>query len=214
MRAADECHPLPDQLHPCSWFSWFCSNPILRLNLQPRRSMRFTTPSIASAGESVFASEKYSFPKPEFPSRLLVSSPASALRFHFFGWLSSLFVFYFPRSCDLVFFRTPNAPNSFELSPCGASLANQDVRLREGSRLFCSSSREGDANAAIRNQVSEMRGSCFRAFFESSVLPPITRKNMCHFTRRSFQPSSFEDPLPNLLRDSYPSFSFEVATPS
>jgi len=23
MRAADECHPLPDQLHPCSWFSWF-----------------------------------------------------------------------------------------------------------------------------------------------------------------------------------------------
>jgi hypothetical protein len=30
MRAANECHPLPDQLHPCSWFSWFCSKLILR----------------------------------------------------------------------------------------------------------------------------------------------------------------------------------------
>jgi len=32
MRAADECHPLPDQLHPCSRFSWFSSIRILRLN--------------------------------------------------------------------------------------------------------------------------------------------------------------------------------------
>jgi hypothetical protein len=55
--------------------------------------MRFTTPSIASAGESFFALEKCSFPKPEFPSLLLVSSPASALRFHFFEWLSELLGF-------------------------------------------------------------------------------------------------------------------------
>jgi len=82
MRAADECHPLPDQLHPCSWFSWFCSlvNDFgLATNLlkpsQPRRSMRFTTPSIASAEKPVFGSEKYSFPKPWFPSPLLFRHP-------------------------------------------------------------------------------------------------------------------------------------------
>jgi len=123
MRAAADCHPLPDQLHPCSWFSWFCSSPTLRLNSQPRRSMRFTTPSIASAGESVFAFEKYSFPKPEFPSHLLVSSPASALRFHFFEWLSKLLVSYASARRD-------------------PALSSRDFRLREGSRLFCSSSRE------------------------------------------------------------------------
>jgi len=33
MRAADECHPLPDQLHPCSRFSWFSSVPSFKLSL-------------------------------------------------------------------------------------------------------------------------------------------------------------------------------------
>jgi len=153
----------------------------LRKNLsifsEPERSMRFTTPSIASAGESVFAFEKCSFPKPDVPTPLLFSSPASAPRFHFFEWLSKLLGFY---------------PERLTHPP----LSKQDVQLREGSRLFCSSSREGDANAAIRNQVPEIRGSSFRANFKSSVLPPITRKNVCHFTRRSFEAPSFEDLKP------------------
>jgi len=118
-------------------------------------------------GSRFLRSENYSFPKPGslrfscFVTRL-------ALRFHFFEWLPKLLGFESSARSDLA-------------------LSSQDFRLREGSRLFCSSSREGDANAAIRNQVPEIRGSCFRAFFESSVLPPITRKNMCHFTRRSFE---------------------------
>jgi hypothetical protein len=65
-----------------------------------------------------------------------VSSPASALRFHFFEWLPKLLVFIFRDLAISV--RAPNAPNSFELTPCGVSLSSQDVRLREGSRLFCS----------------------------------------------------------------------------
>jgi len=42
---------------------------------EPERSMRFTTPSIASAEKPVFGSEKYSFPKPWFPSPLLFRHP-------------------------------------------------------------------------------------------------------------------------------------------
>lgn len=47
---------------------------------EPKRSMRFTTPSIASAGGSVFACEKYSFPQPDSPSLLLFRRPPPSLR--------------------------------------------------------------------------------------------------------------------------------------
>jgi len=46
-----------------------------RPQTEPRRSMRFTTPSIASAGDPVFAFEKYSFPKPGASSPLLFRHP-------------------------------------------------------------------------------------------------------------------------------------------
>jgi len=42
---------------------------------EPRRSMRFTTPSIASAERPIFESEKYSFPKPWSLSPLLFRHP-------------------------------------------------------------------------------------------------------------------------------------------
>jgi len=73
---------------------------------EPERSMRFTTPSIASAEDSVFAFEKYSFPKPEILSPLLFSSPASARRFHLFEWLPRLLVFYF-RDLAIAVLREP-----------------------------------------------------------------------------------------------------------
>jgi hypothetical protein len=128
------------------WFKDFDLATVSLEPSQPRRSMRFTTPSIASAGESVFASEKYSFPKPEFPSPLLLSSPVSALRFHPFGWLSELSQV---NSETLRFrlFRAPSEQRSFER----ALPAERRIE-----RLVCSSSREGDANAAIRKQVPEM----------------------------------------------------------
>lgn len=47
---------------------------------EPKRSMRFTTPSIASAGGSVCACEKYSFPQPDSPSLLLFRRPPPSLR--------------------------------------------------------------------------------------------------------------------------------------
>lgn len=86
---------------------------------QPRRSMRFTTPSIASAGESVFAFENYSFPKPDVPSLLLFSSPASALRFHLFEWLSKLLGFNPSASRDPFRFCHSLRRDSFE-SGCSA----------------------------------------------------------------------------------------------
>jgi hypothetical protein len=76
MRAADECHPLPDQLHPCSSFFRFSAQSALRQFKEPKRSMRFTTPSIASAGDPVFAREKCSFPRPGVPSLLSLRHPS------------------------------------------------------------------------------------------------------------------------------------------
>jgi hypothetical protein len=55
MRAADNCHPLPDQLHPCSSFSRFPrTSPCDAVRSRKDRCV-FTTPSIASAGGPVFA---------------------------------------------------------------------------------------------------------------------------------------------------------------
>jgi hypothetical protein len=54
----------------------------LRKNLatfsEPRRSMRFTTPSIASAGEPVFAIRELFVPEAWFPSLLLFRHPSRA----------------------------------------------------------------------------------------------------------------------------------------
>jgi len=76
MRAADECHPLPDQLHPCSRFFRFSSIRALRLEPEPKRSMRFTTPSIASAGDPVFAiSRSVRSRSLDVPSPLLFRHP-------------------------------------------------------------------------------------------------------------------------------------------
>lgn len=70
MRAADECHPLPDQLHPCSPFFRFPRpSPCDAVRSRKDRCV-FTTPSIASAGGPVFARENYSFPRPGASSLL------------------------------------------------------------------------------------------------------------------------------------------------
>jgi len=96
--------------------------------------MRFTTPSIASAGESVFAFEKYSFPKPELSSPLLFSSPASALRFHFFEWLSELLVLV----SEILRSRLSEVLRLGSSAERDRTLSNPDAQLREGSRLICS----------------------------------------------------------------------------
>jgi len=203
MRAADDCHPLPDQLHPCSWFSWFCSNRYF-YKFAAKKIDAFHDAFDRFRGETGFCDSRSirsrslgSFASP-------VSSPASALRFHLFGWLSELAQIN-SETLRLRLFRAPSKQRSFERA------LRAERRIE---RLVCSSSREGDANAAIRKQVPEIRCSCFRASFAASALPPITRKNMCHFTRRSFEAPSFEDLKPNLLRDSTLDFSPRVATPS
>lgn len=77
MRAADECHPLPDQLHPCSPFFRFPRpSPCDAVRSRKDRCV-FTTPSIASAGGPVFAREKCSFPRPGCLFASLASSSSS-----------------------------------------------------------------------------------------------------------------------------------------
>lgn len=75
MRAADECHPLPDQLHPCSPFFRFPrTSPCDAVRSRKDRCV-FTTPSIASAGGPVFAHENSSFPRPGSSSLLSFRRP-------------------------------------------------------------------------------------------------------------------------------------------
>lgn len=75
MRAADECHPLPDQLHPCSPFFRFPrTSPCDAVRSRKDRCV-FTTPSIASAGGPVFAHENCSFPRPGSSSLLSFRRP-------------------------------------------------------------------------------------------------------------------------------------------
>jgi len=70
MRAADNCHPLPDQLHPCSSFPRFPrTSPCDAVRSREDRCV-FTTPSIASAGGPVFTREKCSFPWAWLPLRV------------------------------------------------------------------------------------------------------------------------------------------------
>jgi len=145
----------------------------LRKNLSifsgPERSMRFTTPSIASAGESVFAFENYSFPKPDVPSPLLFRHPP--LRF------DSIFSNGY-RSCSVFYFRAPREPGPFG---CGCS-AERRVEID----LLKAPVKETQARQS-ETRFPRCDARAFRAFFESSALPLITRKNVCRFTRRSFQ---------------------------
>jgi len=157
MRAADECHPLPDQLHPCSWFSWFCSDSILQPNLQPERSMRFTTPSIASAGESVFAFEKYSFPKPDVPTPLLFRHPPLRFDSIFSNGYRSCSFSYFPKSCDFGFLiRAPHAPASFEAGCLAERRVEIDLLELPWRRRERSNPKPGSLDARLELP------SCFR----------------------------------------------------
>lgn len=84
MRAADNCHPLPDQLHPCSSFFRFPrTSPCDAVRSRKDRCV-FTTPSIASAGGPVFTRENCSFPLAWCLFASLVSSPLSSCRLHVF----------------------------------------------------------------------------------------------------------------------------------
>jgi len=88
MRAADNCHPLPDQLHPCSSFPRFPrTSPCDAVRSREDRCV-FTTPSIAFAGGHVFAPENCSFPWAWCLFASLVSSPLSCCRLRAFAWLS------------------------------------------------------------------------------------------------------------------------------
>lgn len=88
MRAADNCHPLPDQLHPCSSFSRFPrTSPCDAVRSRKDRCV-FTTPSIASAGGPVFAHENCSFPWPGASSRLSFRRLSPGAASTFFAWLS------------------------------------------------------------------------------------------------------------------------------
>jgi hypothetical protein len=70
MRAADNCHPLPDQLHPCSSFFRFPRTSSCDVVRSRKDRCVFTTPSIASAGGPVFTREKCSFPWAWLPLRV------------------------------------------------------------------------------------------------------------------------------------------------
>jgi len=89
----------------------------LRKNLatfsEPRRSMRFTTPSIASAEKPVFGSEKYSFPKPWFPSPLLFRHPPLRFDSIFSNGYRSCSLFYFRDLAISFLFRAPKERESF-----------------------------------------------------------------------------------------------------
>jgi hypothetical protein len=90
MRAADNCHPLPDQLHPCSSFSRFPRpSPCDAVRSRKDRCV-FTTPSIASAGGPVFTRENCSFPWARCLFASLVSSPLSCCRLHAFAMAGGL----------------------------------------------------------------------------------------------------------------------------
>lgn len=85
MRAADNCHPLPDQLHPCSSFSRFPRTSSCDAVRSREDRCVFTTPSIAFAGGPVFALENCSFPGAWCLFASLVSSPLSCCRLHAFA---------------------------------------------------------------------------------------------------------------------------------
>lgn len=137
MRAADKCHPLPDQLHPCSRFFRFSSIPSCD-DIGAEKIDAFHDAFDRFSGGSCFCARELFVPEAWFPFASPASSPASALRSTFSsGWR----------------------------------------RMREGPRSFCSSSREGDASAAIRSGFPECvleLSSIFRKVGFAAVL----RKNV------------------------------------
>jgi len=80
MRAADNCHPLPDQLHPCSSFSRFPRTSSCDAVRSREDRCVFTTPSIAFAGGPVLLSRIVRSQEPGASSRLSFRrlSPAAA----------------------------------------------------------------------------------------------------------------------------------------
>jgi hypothetical protein len=78
MRAADECHPLPDQLHPCSPFFRFSSQPVLRQFKEPKRSMRFHDAFDRFRGRSCFCARELFVPVAWCLFASLVSSRSSS----------------------------------------------------------------------------------------------------------------------------------------
>jgi hypothetical protein len=139
MRAADECHPLPDQLHPCSWFSWFCSNTDLSIKIRSQEDR-----CVSRRLRSLQRGNRF------LRSRSIRSRSLNSLRFSCFrhpplrfdsifsnGYRSCSFLF--PRSCDLGFPKSCDFGSSAKKN---VALSSHDFQLREGSRLFCSSSRE------------------------------------------------------------------------
>jgi len=157
----------------------------LSISSEPKRSMRFTTPSIASAGDSVFASEKYSFPKPDVPSLLLFRHPP--LR------RDSIFSNGY-RSCCLVF--QPNerqsGPGSFEWG------APAERRVEIG--LFNAPVKE------TRTPQSEIRfPKC-----DARALEPFSRVRFC---RRSLEKTCAIS-LAAVFKCKTLAGCFEVATPS
>jgi hypothetical protein len=70
MRAADNCHPLPDQLHPCSSFFRFPRTSPCDVVRSRKDRCVFTTPSIASAGGPFFTHRELFVPEGSASSRL------------------------------------------------------------------------------------------------------------------------------------------------
>lgn len=84
MRAADECHPLPDQLHPCLRFSWFSSSfsfQAFAFDLSRSQEDRCVSRRLRSLqrGMTCFCKSRSVRSRRLVPFASPVSSPASAL---------------------------------------------------------------------------------------------------------------------------------------
>lgn len=88
MRAADDCHPLPDQLHPCSSFFRFPRTSPCDVVRSRKDRCVFTTPSIASAGGPLFTHRELFVPKGSASSRLSFRRLPPPAGSTFFAWLS------------------------------------------------------------------------------------------------------------------------------
>lgn len=169
----------------------------LRKNLatfsEPRRSMRFTTPSIASAEKPVLCSEKYSFPKHWFPSPLPFRHPP--LRF------DSIFSNGY-RSCS---FGAPKERESFN--------SRFSAERRVEIVLLTAPVKE---TQALQSEIRFPRCEA-RAFepFSSHRFCRRSPEKTCAISLAAVSKRLLsKTPCPNLLRDLYPSFSFGFATPS
>jgi hypothetical protein len=86
MRAADECHPLPDQLHPCSrfsWFSWYLVTSLRSMTSVLSQEDRCVSRRLRSLqrGMTCFCKSRSVRSRRLVPFASPVSSPASVVRF-------------------------------------------------------------------------------------------------------------------------------------